>query len=53
MPYPNLEDIYIYGGFGSLRCIEDIKVKMNDVIEDNILDNHDIDIDWVVFIDEM
>ena len=32
--------------------VEDVEVEMNEVIEDNILDNEDIDIDYDVFIDE-
>ena len=31
---------------------EDAGIKMNGVIENNILDNEDIDIDYDVFIDE-
>ena len=32
--------------------VDDIKIELNEVIEDNILDNEDIDIDYDVFIDE-
>jgi hypothetical protein len=32
--------------------VEDIEIEMNHVIEDDILDNEDIDIEYDVFIDE-
>ena len=32
---------------------DDVELELNEVIEDNILDNEDIDIDYDVFIDEM
>lgn len=32
--------------------VDDLEVELNEVIEDNILDNEDIDIDYDVFIDE-
>ena len=32
--------------------VEDVGIKMNEVIENNVLDNEDIDIDYDVFIDE-
>ena len=31
---------------------DDVELELNEVIEDNILDNEDIDIDYDVFIDE-
>ena len=32
--------------------VEDVEVEVNQIIEDNILGNEDIDIDYDVFIDE-
>jgi hypothetical protein len=32
--------------------VEDVEIEVNEVIEDNILDNEDIDIDYDVLIDE-
>jgi hypothetical protein len=32
--------------------VDDLEVELNEVIEDNILDNEDIDVDYDVFIDK-
>jgi hypothetical protein len=39
-------------GLEAYDVVEDLEVEMNEVIEDHILDNKDIDIDYDVFIDE-
>ena len=39
-------------GSEAYDIVEDVEVEMNEVIEDHILDNEDIDIDYDVFIDE-
>ena len=39
-------------GLKAYNIVDDMKIKMNEVIKDNILDNKDIDINYDVFIDE-
>jgi hypothetical protein len=39
-------------GSEAYDVVEDEELEMNEVIEDNILANEDIDIDYDVFIDE-
>jgi hypothetical protein len=39
-------------GSEAYDVVEDVEVEINEVIEENILDNEDIDIDYDVFIDE-
>ena len=39
-------------GSETYDIVEDVKLELNEIIEDNILDNEDIDIDYDVFIDE-